>query len=246
MTAATAPTAARPYRLILSQGLPDETGARRLRQDLPQAEWRWISRLRRPDDRLRSLVGRALIRRLLGQRLGLASAAIPLTTGPHGKPRLAVTPGPHSAWHFNIAHSGDLVLVGIGPGPLGVDVEHCPDCVDAGLWQQITGQPPATQEASAPAPDPRTFCAQWVLREAVLKACGLGLSADPGSLRLTDADATGMMRVSGGPAIEGLQVCLLWSDPAHCAALCLPGTAPRPDAWSLEKWVVSDWIDGLV
>ena len=259
-----------PYRLILSRGLPDAAGAERLRRILPEAEGRWIDRLRRPDDRLRSLVGRALVRRLLSARLGLAPEAIPLATGPRGKPMLAgagpgMPPGPDSNaasagtctdWHFNIAHSGDLVLVGVGPGPLGVDVEHCPARVDAALWRQVTGSP----APDGSGPDPQAFCVQWVRREAVLKACGLGLAAEPGALRLPDAGETGWAPVTGRPEVESLWVRLLWTSPDHCAALCLSGTtsrpsgapsagerpcaaAPPPDAWSLETLALADWID---
>ncbi len=219
-----------PYQLVLSRGLPDEAGAIRLRRDLPEAEWRWITRLRRPEDRLRSLVGRVLARRLLGQRLGLAPGAVPLDTGPHGKPMLAV---PTPAWHFNIAHSGDLVLVGAGPQPLGVDVEHCPDTVDANLWRLVTGR-------ADTAPDPGTFCAHWVRREAVLKACGLGLRAEPGTLRLSEPDDGGWTPVAGRPEVEGLQVRLLRATPDHCAALCLTNT-PAPGAWTLKTLALADW-----
>ncbi len=197
-----------PYQLVLSRGLPDEAGA----------------------IRLRSLVGRVLARRLLGQRLGLAPGAVPLDTGPHGKPMPAV---PTPAWHFNIAHSGDLVLVGAGPQPLGVDVEHCPDTVDANLWRLVTGR-------ADTAPDPGTFCAHWVRREAVLKACGLGLRAEPGTLRLSEPDDGGWTPVAGRPEVEGLQVRLLQATPDHCAALCLTNT-PAPGAWTLKTLALADW-----
>ena len=235
---------AAPYQLILSRGLPDAAGAARLRQDLPDAEWHWISRLRRTEDRLRSLTGRALVRRLLGQRLGQSPARVRLGTDPHGKPMLADADA-HAdggdagaaAWHFNIAHSGDLILAGVGPGPLGVDVEHCTSPVDAALWQRVTGQAPAQ-----PQPDPRDFCAQWVRREAVLKACGLGLRIEPAALRLGHGDPAAWTPVSGPPATGGLQVCLLPTPPDHCAALCLPGDAARTAAWSLCRVRLADWI----
>jgi 4'-phosphopantetheinyl transferase len=244
------PNAPAPYRLILSRGLPDAAGAERLRRILPEAEGRWIDRLRRPDDRLRSLVGRALVRRLLSARLGLAPEAIPLVAGPRGKPMLAgAGPGMHAVpavistdWHFNIAHSGDLVLVGVGPGPLGVDVEHCPARVDAALWRQVTGRPAPDPVPDGSGTDPQAFCAQWVRREAVLKACGLGLAAEPGALRLPDAGETDWAPVAGRPEVEGLWVRLLWASPDHCAALCLSGTMPPPGAWSPETLALADWI----
>lgn len=210
-----------PYQLILSQGLPDATGAVRLRQDLPAAEWQWITRLRRADDRLRSLAGRALVRRLLGRRLGLAPETVRLDTGPHGKPGLAPDEGRTAPpWHFNIAHSGDLVLVGIGPGPLGVDVEHSTAPVDAALWQQVTGAPPPV------AATPQAFCAHWVRREAVLKACGQGLSLDPATLQLTD-DASLAWTPVGGHLPSRACRCACCGTVRYIAPPCVCRRRPR-------------------
>ncbi|MFV0283274.1 MAG: 4'-phosphopantetheinyl transferase family protein [Castellaniella sp.] len=257
------------YQLFLSRGLPDAAGIERLRRDLPEAEWRWITRLQRADDRRRSLVGRALIRRLLGRRLGLAPTAVPLGTGLNGKPVLVRHETRYPA-HFNLAHSGDLILAGIGPGPLGVDVEHCPDQVDTALWRQITGHPSPDARGAAALPSPQAFCADWVRREAVLKACGLGLTIEPGTLRLSASGAAGWTTVAGRPEVDGLWVCLLWADPHDCAALCLPRAAaspvaaspvtsspvaassagrpttcdePPPDIWSLRQLTLADWLD---
>jgi len=233
--------------VIASHGLPDAGQAQRLRLDLPAGEWQWITRLRQPDDRLRSLAGRALARRLLAGRLGLAPAEVPLAAGPNGKPGLARSPEipprspgddggpPGSEWHFNIAHSGSMVLVAIGPQPLGVDVETCPAAVDAALLRLVTGE-----DANEALRDPQAFCAEWACREAVLKACGLGLAAEPARLRLA-ADDGGWRRASGVPEAEGLRVRMLWQSPEHCAALCL---APNSrDAWKLLRLDLADWLE---
>jgi 4'-phosphopantetheinyl transferase len=217
--------------VVASGGLPDARQASRLRRDLPAAEWQWITRLKQPEDRLRSLTGRSLARRLLARRLGGEPAGVRLTAGPRGKPALADT---HAAWQFNIAHSGDQVLVAIGPVPVGVDVECCPETVDAALWESVTGKP--SHHASAQA-----FCAEWVRREAVLKACGTGLGQSPARLCLSD-DGDGWQRADGLPHAGTPRVRLLWESPAHCAALCLPAAA---HAWRLARLAPADWIDEL-
>ncbi len=229
--------------VIASHGLPDAGEAKRLQAELPAAEWQWISRLRRPEDRLRSLTGRALARRLLAERLGLAPAAVPLADGPAGKPMLAAAGETRDAsaddaatWCFNIAHSGTEVLVAVGPRPLGVDVEMCPDAVDEGLLRHVLGD--AVRQT---AHSPQSFCAEWVCREAILKACGLGLALDPADLCLAPADADGWRAASGAPPVEGLQVRLLWQSPIHCAALCLP--ADPPGAWRLRRARLSQWLE---
>lgn len=218
--------------VVASRGLPDADQQRALRFDLPPAEWQHIQRLHRPDDRLRSLTGRALARRLLARRLSTSPARVALTTGAQGKPMLR---DPAATWHFNIAHSGDQVLVAVAPFPLGVDVECCPPHaeVDAGLWESVTGRRPQGP-VHAPA-----FCAEWVRREAVLKACGTGLALDPARLRLQHATG-GWQAVDGIPQAVGLRVRLLWQSPAHCAALCL---TPSLAAWRLAKVTLADWTD---
>lgn len=237
-------------RIVALSGLPDEVQARRLRRDLPEAEWRWITRLRQPRDRLRSLLGRALARRLLAPHLDLMPDRVPLAAGPHGQPRLAVPPGSAPAWHVSIAHSGDQVLAAIGPQALGVDVEICPAEVDDALFRYATGRAQAPSGAGegrradggehSSARDAQVFCAEWVCREAALKACGQGLLIDPARLRLHDR-GQGWHRVDGPPGVQGLHVRLLWTSSAHCAALCLP--TPRDD-WRLTRTDLDDWLDG--
>ncbi|WP_066454813.1 4'-phosphopantetheinyl transferase family protein [Castellaniella caeni] len=229
-------------RVVALHGLPDARQAQHLRCDLPDAEWRWITRLRQPHDQLRSLLGRALARRLLAQRLNLSPARVPLMAGPHGKPQLAATSGADPAWHFNVAHSGDQVLVAVGPYPMGVDVERCPDTVNAALWRYATGTPNRHQpegSAESNVSGEQAFCAEWVRREATLKACGLGLLLEPGQLRF--APGPGWQAVLAPTQVAGWHVRLLWDSAAHCAALCLP----TPTAsWCLTRCSLDAWLDG--
>jgi len=229
--------------VVALRGLPDPAQARALRRLLPDAEWQWITRLRQPEDRLRSLTARALVRQMLARRLGVPPAGIALAADPRGKPGLAVPAG----WHFNLAHSGGHVLAAVGRQPLGVDVEACPRRVDNALFRFATGRDPdgagpgGLQDGVPPArlPDAQAFCAEWVCREAALKARGLGLSVEPGGLRLRAA-GDGWLRVAGLPAAEDLHVRLLWQSPTDCAALCL--AAPDP-AWRLTRLDLSAWMD---
>lgn len=214
-------------------GLPDASLTAQLRCVLPATEWQWIQRLQRPEDRLRSLCGRAALRILLAPRLGIPATDISLDTGPWGKPILASRDGTPPDWHFNIAHSKDQILVAIGRLALGVDVETCPKHVDHDLYRLVTGQAPDPAQP----PDALDFCRQWVCREAILKACGMGLSAPMDTLRLHPGPA-GWWRVSGLAAANGLSVRLLWQSTAHCAALCLSDTS----AWQVKRQRGADWF----
>jgi 4'-phosphopantetheinyl transferase len=132
--------------------------------------------LRRPDDRERFLLGRGALRRLLGTWLELAPVAVPIESGPHGKPRCPGGP------EFNVSHSGDLILLALHPSrPVGVDVEQA----RPGLpWWLIARRvlPPVEWEAlealaaAAPAAAADAFLAAWCRLEARLKAEGRGLA----------------------------------------------------------------------
>lgn len=88
--------------------------------------------------------------------------------GEHGKPSLA-----NGAVHFNLSHSGDLAVVAVSDGEIGVDVEQIRDDFD--------------YESIAPAPSREAFFRAWTRKEARLKATGVGLGAsEPEELWVED------------------------------------------------------------
>lgn len=147
-----------------------------LHQLLTPAEQQRAARYVRPADRRRFRVGRAALRCLLGQRLGLAPAAVPLRLSPLGKPELAAPAG----LHFNVAHSGEWVLIALAAKPVGIDVEEQDPALDfAAVAAARFG--PADQQCLAQSPQPvTTFYQLWTQLEARAKATGLGLSTETG------------------------------------------------------------------
>ena len=149
-----------------------------------QAGWSaWLSpdecdrgqRFRRAEDRDRFILSRAGLRYLLARYLNCAPDTIAFTYSPYGKPSLAHPP---STLTFNLSHSGQWVIYGIGyANYLGVDVEQLNRRTALeGLIQRCLT--PAEQ-ASLPLGGPerlRGFCQYWTIKEAHLKAIGLGLS----------------------------------------------------------------------
>lgn len=159
---------------------------------LAPAERTRLERLRRADDRDRFLLGRAGLRLLLGELCGVQPEGLKLVAGPNGKPQLAADTAaqmPFRPPEFNVAHSGDLVLLGVhATRAVGVDVEwHRP-----GLpWQRIASRclaPVLCQEIEALPPAARlpAFLRHWCRLEAELKARGTGfatsLEPQPASL----------------------------------------------------------------
>jgi 4'-phosphopantetheinyl transferase len=108
------------------------------------------------------------------------TAAPPLETAPDGKPRLAEAPRRLS---FNLAHSGALALVVIGPGgtEVGVDVERIKP--RRNLIRLAVRWLPAADAAAVAAADAAEreaiFYAAWTRHEARVKCTGAGLFGAP-------------------------------------------------------------------
>ena len=194
-----------------------EAAAHRLEQCLAADERDKMERFRFEKDRRRYLVGRGLLRSLLGRYLDVAPQELRFETTAAGKPHLATGQG---QLQFNLAHSGEYVLIAIADGrAVGIDVEEVRDDFDAGeiaahffsLAEQreleaLTGR--AKIEA---------FFECWTRKEAYVKARGEGLSLP----------------------LDQFDVSLL---PGGAARLI----ATRPDAAEARRWQLSgiDVADG--
>ena len=172
-----------PWLLRVDRRNPRVVGATaELEALLPREERDQVDRYRQPDDRQRALLGRGILRLVLGAWLDLDPASLRLAAGPHGKPEL-VEPGPPSPQgqspQFNISHSGDLILLAFhATDPVGVDGERQrPDwdwrpiarrCLDPSTVESLLALP-AAEAASA-------FVEAWCDLEAGIKARGVGLA----------------------------------------------------------------------
>lgn len=141
-------------------------------------------------------VARCAARRLiLCDRLGLAPADLRILEGQNGKPSVAAEP----AVAFSASHSSDLALLAVISNsgrapPIGVDLEVLRPVPDAARLAELYGsnkeredirEEPFQQRASL-------FLRYWTVKEAWLKATGVGIAVDLASLRvrlLSDSDA---------------------------------------------------------
>ncbi len=124
----------------------------------------------------RFVVGRGVLRVLLGRYLDVPPHEVLFTAGPQGKPAL-----PEGDLQFNLTHSEGLaVLAFTRAGDIGVDLERVRDLPD---WSAIAAAclPPrelqAVRQASPAARLPEFFRA-WTRQEAQLKALGTGFLGD--------------------------------------------------------------------
>jgi 4'-phosphopantetheinyl transferase len=143
---------------------------------LPEPERARAARFRVADARGRFVLGRTLLRRAVGQLLGVPAEELALVVDERGKPHLAdpaEEPGPF----FNLSHSGPVVAVAVASVAVGVDVESLRPVVSAERLARrfLSAAEAAAVLAADAAERDRAFLRIWTQKEAYLKATGLGV-----------------------------------------------------------------------
>jgi 4'-phosphopantetheinyl transferase len=169
---------------------------------LPADEVARADRYRQEKDRHCCLVARALVRSVLSDYTGHDPAVWTFRYNAHGKPSIAQPAG--LSLNFNVSHTSGLVICGVASaGELGVDVEQLsrvgkgdrhllPERPSGCFAQKVPVPfslsfldlarrffaPPevAFLEQAPPERQPGIFLEFWTLKEAYIKARGLGLS----------------------------------------------------------------------
>jgi 4'-phosphopantetheinyl transferase len=189
-------------------------------------------------DRRRYLIGRGLLRVLLGHYLGVAPDHLRFDYTPFGKPHLA-TGQAARALQFNVSHSGELLLVAVTAGrALGVDVEQIRPDIEV---EEIATRFFSSNEQGAlgkltGAAQVDAFFDCWTRKEAYIKAKGEGLSLplDQFDVALMPGEPARLIETRPDPA-EARRWCLTKLDVAdgYRAAVVVEG-----EGWTLKCW---DW-----
>ena len=113
---------------------PPDRRVEELGRSLASDEWQRANRFHFEVHRRRFVVGRGVLRHLLGAYLGLPPQSLAFTYAERGKPDLAPglerAPSGHRLF-FNVSHSEDLALFGLVLGrEIGVDVEYMKEMDD--------------------------------------------------------------------------------------------------------------------
>jgi hypothetical protein len=117
---------------------------------------------------------REAVRRFLAERLGVEGREVPLSAAPSGQPVIDGQDAMAVSW----SHRPGFLLVGAGPGRLGVDVEcERPVAMIEVVAAFFSRNERAALTGLAPAERLSAFYLVWTLREAFVKALGLGLDA---------------------------------------------------------------------
>lgn len=145
-------------------------------RELPARERERYARFQHAATAHEYLLGRRLVRAWLHALTGHPSADWVFEEGPKGRPEIAA---PASTLRFNLAHSGGVVAcVMTNAHEAGVDVEDLQRrAVERDLWHRFCAPSEAADIEAQPQSDQqRRFLTYWTLKEAYLKARGLGIA----------------------------------------------------------------------
>ena len=160
-----------------------------------------LSRFRKywhPAPRRRFVLCRAALRSVVSSQLGCRNEQLAFEVDTYEKP-FAVVQGAPAPISFNVSHSGNHGLIAFAPqGRLGIDVEERVPRDDMdGLIESVFGPDERADLASAHADQKLDlFFSFWTMKEALIKALGMGLYTDisafqvPSEMRCGQATAT--------------------------------------------------------
>lgn len=161
------------------------------------------------------VAGRALLRTVVGARLGVAPAAVPLDVtcpacgGPHGPVHVpGAARGTGADVHVSLTRSTGLVAVALTASvPVGVDVEEVRAVRPALADVALAPAERADVDHRLPGRRRRALARAWVRKEAVVKALGTGLVTAPADVVVVADAAAGGFRVRhAGADVLGVDV----------------------------------------
>ncbi|HSV20030.1 MAG TPA: 4'-phosphopantetheinyl transferase superfamily protein [Casimicrobiaceae bacterium] len=177
----------------------DGTGTDALAPWLSAAEHTRAARFGTAKLRHRYIVGRAMLRAILGRRLGVPPATVDLERGRRGRPQLRAP----AVLDFNVSHTADLLLVGLAAGvTIGVDVERADRAINTnGIARRcLTAAEQAIVAPLAREAARLEVLERWTCKEAMSKATGDAMSAP--FRRLDIRLGAGLRLVAGPPPYD--------------------------------------------
>jgi 4'-phosphopantetheinyl transferase len=170
------------------------------------------------------VIGRGLLRRVLGGCLGVGPTAVPIAYLRSGKPVLGEGVAlAESSLHFNVTHTEGVAVLALARRRVGVDVEVVRNIADAeGLVGRYFSAAEGAEFRSLPERyRPAAFFRGWTCKEAVIKAAGATVGC------LADFDVE--LHPERPPQVNAIR------DPELAGA-----------GWSLAEWQALDGIAAAV
>lgn len=219
-----APTVA-DVRVVRTDAAPRDT-VERVWPLMTAAEQARCQRFVREVDRRTFAVTRALVRQSLSAYGPTRPADWRFVTNAHECPFVVAEQAGTPPLHFNVSHTDGLVALAVTRGyRLGVDVERVTRVVtEAVAERHFAAAEVRDLRALPPGHQPAAFFEYWTLKEAYIKARGMGLALplDAFAFRLRPPQAPLITFVPGfDDAPERWQFWQAWPTPEHRLSLAI-------------------------
>ncbi|MCG8618114.1 MAG: 4'-phosphopantetheinyl transferase superfamily protein [Desulfobacterales bacterium] len=208
------------------------------RSVLSEDERQKADRFRFEKDRKLSVTARALVRYILSECTGNPPESFSFRENRFGKPSLVGNPSPVDGTilpdlRFNLSHSKGMVVCALALGrDVGVDVESMERTVELSIARRFFSRAEAEFLEGCPEKD-KTACFFdiWTLKEAFIKARGMGLSIPLDAFSFCLSDPTPRIRfhdpeAAGGAGPEAWQFFRWQPRTGAMVAACIQGTPP--------------------
>lgn len=187
-------------------------------------------------DRRRYVIGRGLLRAILGRYVQMAPEQIRFAYGVRGKPALVEACGGNRL-KFNVSHSDGYFLCAVtSQREIGADIEHVHVIAEADSIAQhyFSAQENDVFRQLPTSEKPVAFFNCWTRKEAYIKATGDGLSRplDQFSVSFVPGEPARMIACYDQPEETQRWIfCALDLAPEYIAALCVEGQECSLTCW---------------
>ena len=180
-------------------------------------------------DRRRFVIARAALRNLVGAQVHVPANSIHFSVQAYGKLRL-IADDQEGDVRFNVSHSHDLALIAVSRGrEVGIDVERIRPLADLDsiVMRHFAPAERRILRHAASADRLSLFYRYWTLKEAYVKAEGLGMHTSLDAVDVSDAGVDPI--VLPAVAAHGLwSARTLDAEPGYAAALVVEGDRLPP------------------
>jgi 4'-phosphopantetheinyl transferase len=184
----------------------------------------WSRKFRNESDFLLSMGGELLARALIREKLGIENEDINFSKTPYGKPFLAS----RENFHFNVSHSGNIVLCALADNEIGCDCEFISTDNKIEDIKIVYTDNEYKTIRSLHGGDKILFCHKiWALKESYLKCAGIGLSEEPAAIEVSfNGDGGSPSVYKNGRRLDFLLK--LYDDiEGYAAALCIKKSSQK-------------------
>ena len=186
------------------------------------------SRFHQARHRNRFLLGRVVLRHLLGRALAIAPRSLQFKLGMHNKPFLDGVKQPLS---FSLSYTDNHVIIAIAPlHAVGIDIEHIKTDFE---FESMVDACFSPREIQYIGEEHRRFYTLWTRKEAVLKLTGKGIGEHLPDFEVLDGSGAVQPDNVGTTATDRLHLFTFEVQPTLLATLC----TSRPfDAFACYRW----------